>query len=152
LETAEACFSKPVPWFLWPDYRAGAFAYPRWSLVHKGRRLLRCHPGLIHVTELRGMAPPNPWLANSGHADRVAVESDRMLKLYRDAGFPDRQLVLTGSCADDFLYASLREKEARREALYRELKLPANQRLMLSSLVPDQLASGVPECEFADYG
>ena len=59
------------------------------------------------------MAPPNPWMANSGHADGIAVESERMLKVYRDANFPKQQLALTGSCADDSLYAILREKDAK---------------------------------------
>jgi hypothetical protein len=152
LEIAEACIAKKVPWYLALDYRVAAVAYPRWSLMHKGRRLLRAHPGLIRASELRGMSPPNPWMTNSGRADRIAVESDRMLKVYRDAGFPEQQIVLTGSCADDFLHAALREKEARRSTLYRELKLPADRRLLLSSLVPDQLPSGVPECEFDNYG
>ena len=152
LEMAEARFGKPVPWYLWASYRIAALAYPHWSMVHKGRQLLRAAPGLIHASELRGIAPPNPWVSNSGHADRIAVESDRMLRVYRDAGFPERQLVLTGSCADHFICAALSEKETRRAALYRELKLRGDRRLLFSALVPDQLGGGVPECEFSQYG
>jgi glycosyltransferase involved in cell wall biosynthesis len=118
---------------------------------HKGRLLLRANPGLIHALERRNLVPANPWMTNSGYVDRIAVESERMLDVYRKAGFPEQQLVLTGSCADDLLHAVLREKEARRDALCRDLGLPNDRPILLSALVPDQLGSGVPCCEFADY-
>jgi hypothetical protein len=152
LELAEACLSRKVSWPMRLDEFAAALAYPSWTLRHKGKLLLRANPGLIHAVERSGLAPPDPWMTNSGSADRIAVESERMLEVYRKAGFPERQLVLTGSCADDLLYAALREKEARREALYRDLGLSADRPLLLSSLVPDQLGGGVPYCEFDDYG
>jgi hypothetical protein len=119
---------------------------------HKGRLLLCNEPKLIHAIEQRRLAPPNPWLSNSGYADRIAVESERMLEVYRNADFPQGQLVLTGSCADDLLHTALHEKESRRAALYHDLKLPNDRPMLLSSLVPDQLGSGVPWCEFKDYG
>lgn len=152
LEIAEACLSRKTSWLMRLDELAAALAYPRWTLRHKGKLLLRANPGLIHAIERSELAPPDPWMTNSGNADRIAVESERMLDVYRNAGFPARQLVLTGSCADDLLHAALQEKEARRAALYRDLKLPNDRPMLLSSLVPDQLASGVPQCEFADYG
>jgi hypothetical protein len=152
LEIAEACLARKTPWLLRLDDLVAALAYPRWTLRHKGRLLLRANPGLIHALERRKLVPPDPWMTNSGHADRIAVESERMFEVYRQAGFPKSQLVLTGSCADDLLHAALREKEARRDALCHDLKLANDRPMLLSSLVPDQLASGVPCCEFADYG
>jgi hypothetical protein len=152
LELAEACFARKTSCFVRLDELIAAFAYPRWTLRHKGKLLLRTNPGLIHAIERRRLAPPDPWMTNSGSADRIAVESERMLEVYRKADFPQRQLVLTGSCADDFLHAALQKKEARLAALYRDLELPADRPLLLSSLVPDQLESGIPRCEFVDYG
>jgi hypothetical protein len=152
LELAEACLSRKTAWLMRLDELVAALAYPRWTLRHKGKLLLRANPGLIHAIERSGLTPPDPWMTNSGNADRIAVESERMLDVYRKAGFPERQLVLTGSCADDLLHTALEEKEARRAKLYRELALPSDRRMLLSSLVPDQLGSGVPCCEFADYG
>jgi hypothetical protein len=151
LELAEASLSRKVSWLMRLDELAATLAYPRWTLRHKGKLLLRANPGLIHALERRDLAPANPWMTNSGAADRIAVESERMLEVYCKAGFPERQLVLTGSCADDFLHAALQKKEARLAALYRDLELPANRPLLLSSLVPNQLESGVPSCEFDDY-
>ena len=151
LETAESCINIAVPWHAAPAYRAAAFAYPRWSMLHKGRTLLRSKPGLVHASEIAGLAPPNPWIVNSGSSDRIAVESERMLEVYRAAGFPEAQLALTGSCGDDMLFAAAFDKTSRREVVYRQLGLPAGKRLLLSALVPDQLVSGVPECEFDRY-
>jgi hypothetical protein len=152
LEIAEACLAKKTSWLVRLDELVAVLAYPRWTLRHKGRLLLRANPGLIHALECRSLVPPDPWMTNSGRADRIAVESERMLEVYRHAGFPEPQLALTGSCADDLLHAALHEKEARRAALCRDLKLPNDRPMLLSSLVPDQLASGVPCCEFSDYG
>jgi hypothetical protein len=151
LELAEDCLAKKTSWLLRLDERVAALAYPRWTMRHKGRLLLRANPGLIDALERRRLAPPNPWMTNSGYADRIAVESERMLDVYRNADFPERQLVLTGSCADDLLHAALHEKEARRVALFRELGLAQDRPMLLSSLVPDQLGSGVPCCEFKQY-
>jgi hypothetical protein len=151
LELAEDRLAQKRSWLARLDERVAALAYPRWGMQYKGRLLLRANPGLIDALERRGLAPPNPWMTNSGYADRIAVESERMFSVYRNAHFPERQLALTGSCADDLLFAALRDKDARRSAVYRELGLPDDLPMLLSSLVPDQLGSGVPRCEFKEY-
>ena len=151
LELAEDCLARRISWLQRVDERMAALAYPRWSMRHKGRLLLRANPGLINALERRGLAPPNPWMTNSGYADRIAVESERMLDIYRKACFPEQQLVLTGSCGDDFLHAALQEKDARWDVLCKELGLQRDRPMLLSSLVPDQLGSGVPYCEFEQY-
>jgi hypothetical protein len=126
-------------------------AFPRWSMRHKGRLLLRFPHHLVVASEFAGISPPNPWVANSGHADRIAVESRRMLEVYQALGFPPDQLALTGTGADDLLAAALQERQARRHAVYKQLDLPADRPMLLSALVPDQLAVGVSECEFTRY-
>jgi hypothetical protein len=108
-------------------------------------------PEWIIASEYSGIAPPNPWVLNSGYADRIAVESDRMMEVYQALDFPPEQLALTGSCADDLLFNCLQERQVRRDGLYRDLGLPAGRMLLLSALVPDQLATGVSDCEFACY-
>ena len=125
--------------------------YPRWSLTYKDRELLRVRGRLAIVYERVGIAPPNPWVSNSGFADRIAVESEQMLAIYRNLGFPEHQLALTGNATDDLLSEALRESASRKYALYTQLGLRADLPMMLSSLVPDQIAGGVPFCEFERY-
>jgi hypothetical protein len=126
-------------------------AFPRWSMRYKGRLLLRLPHHLVVASEFAGISPPNPWVVNSGHADRIAVESRRMLEVYQALGFPPDQLALTGTGGDDLLAAALQERQARRNAVYKQLDLPADRPMLLSALVPDQLAAGVSECEFTRY-
>ena len=151
LEAMEACLSSLKLQSATAWYRGAASAFPRWSVSYKGVKLLRAAPRLVYAAETVGLVPPNPWMVNSGQADRIAVESPRMLQVYREAGFPEGQLALTGSCADDMLYDAMQDKVARRETLYRQLNLPPGRPLLLSALVPNQLLSGVPDCEFAEY-
>ena len=137
-----------MSWLLDADVVA---AFPRWSMIYRGRHLLRVPPEWIVASEYAGIAPPNPWVPNSGYADRISIESDRMMEVYRALDFPSEQLTSTGSCADDLLFTARQERMTRRDTLCRDLGLPADRPLLLSALVPDQLATGVSDCEFARY-
>src|SRR5262249_5296874 len=65
--------------------------------------------------------------------------------------FPPEQLTLTGAASDDILLAGLQQQESRRARVYRDLNLAPDRPMLLSALVPNQLVSGVPHCEFDDY-
>jgi hypothetical protein len=150
-EALEYCYSNPGSTVRSPEDEELAAALPRWIVNYKGRPLLRMHSSQLIASEYACIAPPQPFIVNSGYADKILVESERMLEVYRRYSFPEKQLALTGSAADDMLHAGLSERSARREALYRRLNLPASRPLLLSALVPNQLARPVPLCEFNIY-
>ena len=127
--------------------------YPHWVRDWRGKKLIRMPWGRVLAMEWLGLAPPLPWVAGSGSADAIAVESEAMVQFYTAAGLPRRQLVNTGSLTDDMLAAAAQEAPARKAALCRELGLPADRPMLLSALPPDQLymLGGRPQCDFQTY-
>ncbi|MGM4906775.1 hypothetical protein AB8B21_03085 [Tardiphaga sp. 866_E4_N2_1] len=131
--------------------RITAALFPHWSLRYKQRHFLRTSYAKVVATEALGLAPPNPWLLNSGAIDVIAVESPAMQDYYRAAGIPDRQLAVVGSLTDDVLAQVAQERAARRAALDLEFGFVADQPMVLAALPPDQNTYDRPGSEFADF-
>ena len=144
-----------------PDYYVRGWAgqlvaalFPKWVMKHKGVRLFRCPPGRVIAMELAGVAPPQPWIFNSGFADAIAMESQAMIDYYAEAGMNDRRMVLTGTLTDDLMAARLASGQSLRERLCSELGLDPARPLVLVALPPDFLYvnGGRPQCDFQDFG
>lgn len=131
--------------------RFTATLFPRWELRYKGSRILRVAYAKVVANEMLGLAPPEPWLLNSGSIDAIAAESVAMRQYYLAAGIPDVQLVMTGSLTDDIIARARDERVARTEALVQELGLVAGQPILLVALPPDQNTYDRPNCEFSDF-
>lgn len=131
--------------------RMVAVLFPRWLLEHRGKRLYMQATFAV-ACEYLGVAPPQPWLINSGATDAIAVESRFMERYYLDAGIPPSKLHFTGALTDDLLYRAAQDADARREALYLQLGLPPGRPMILCAMPPNQLlGGGRPVCEFQDY-
>lgn len=116
-------------------------AYPKWSVSHKGRRLVL--PGLhIFASEYLECAPKVPWLINSGVADVIAVESEFMMRFYKKSGIEESRMKLTGAASDDRLYEVLRNREDRRLNIKNKLSVSVvGGGIFLIALPPDQFSS-----------
>jgi hypothetical protein len=123
--------------------RITARVFPQWALRYPF--LLRSPYAKIIAVEQFGLAPPNPWLLNSGFADAIAVESAAMLDYYREAGIPDRQLVETGSVTDDVMVAVRTDASQGRNSL---LLIPTCD-LYVASISP--IACGKPVINYDVY-
>jgi hypothetical protein len=143
-----------------PDYHVTgwmralvALLFPKWVRKHKDKRLFRCQPGRIIAMELAGLAPPQPWIFNSGAADAIAMESQAMIDYYAEAGMKDRRMVLTGSLSDDAMAARLPQAQLLRERLCAELGLDPSRPLIITALPPDffYVNGGRPQCDFQRY-
>lgn len=134
-----------------PQNRTVARLFPSWMLAYKGQRFLRSNCTKIVAVEQLGLAPPNPWLLNSGYADAIAVESEAMHDYYRAAGIPAAQLVTTGSLADDLLASALASAPERRRRLLSGFGRGDDRPLLLCGLPPDQNTFDRPGCEFKDF-
>ena len=86
LEQAEVYYADPNYHVTGWSGRLVAALFPNWVRTHKGRRLFRCPPGRILAMQLAGIAPPQPWIFNSGAADAIAMESQAMIDYYAVAG------------------------------------------------------------------
>lgn len=115
-------------------------AYPKWSVLHKGRRLVL--PGLhIFTSEYLECAPKIPWLINSGIADVIAVESEFMMRFYKKSGIEESRMRLTGATSDDRLYEVLRNREDQRLGIKNKLSASVvDGGIFLIALPPDQFS------------
>jgi hypothetical protein len=134
-----------------PQNRTVARLFPAWMLDYKGKQFLRSNFTKIVAVEQLGLAPPNPWLLNSGYADAIAVESDAMYDYYRAAGIPASQLVTTGSLVDDVLASALADAAARRRCLLSGFGRGDDRPFLLCGLPPDQNTFDRLGCEFKDF-
>ena len=134
-----------------PQNRLAARWFPRWEKKYKGRRFLRTSYVRILAVEQLGLAPPNPWLLNSGYAHAIAVESQAMRDYYAAAGIPAAQMSITGSLADDVQAAAMAAAPGLRAELEARLALAPGRPILLCALPPDQNTYDRPGCEFSDF-
>jgi hypothetical protein len=153
LEQAEVYSADPRhglnSWF----NRYVAKRHPKWLYFHHGRPVMRERGARALALEWLDLAPPLPWIFNSGNADAVTVESEAMRDYYLSAGLPRERLVVTGSPSDDAIASVLLDAQARKHQLLLKLGLPADRPLLVTALPPDSLymIGGRPQCEFKTY-
>lgn len=135
-----------------PLNRLLVWARPHWLHRYKGHRLVRLPGSQALPVELLGLAPPHPWIPNSGAADVLAVESQEMLDYYADMSFAPDQLALTGSMNDDVLHAALVRRDELRSTIEEELELEPGRPLLLCAWPPDQFGGRkLDDCDFSSY-
>jgi hypothetical protein len=130
-----------------------ASLFPKWVRRHRDTRLFRCPPGRLLAMELAGLAPPQPWIFNSGYADAIAMESEAMIDYYASAGMKHDRMVLTGSLSDDSMAERMRRTDTIRRDLCRDLNLDPAWPIVLTAVPPDFLymTGGRPQCDFKTY-
>jgi hypothetical protein len=153
LEQAEAYYHNPDHSLGRWINRLAANLHPGWVLKHRGRKLLRVPGERVLLMELLGLAPPLPWVFNSGYADAIAIESKQMKQYYLDCGIQEKQLRLVGSLADDLMVNMIKNRNQYRAEVCKEFGLKNNKPILLSALPPDFLymPGGRPECDFNTY-
>lgn len=153
LEQAEVYFHDPnYNLGKWIN-RIAAKLYPKWTMEHRSKKLLRVPGERVLVMEYLGLAPPLPWIFNSGYSDAIVVESERMKQYYLDCGVPESQLRLIGSLADDVMTDIFQRKQQMSADLCLELGFNNQKPILLSPLPPDFLyvKGGRPESDFKTY-
>lgn len=140
-----------------PGFRPGRLkralirrAFPNWMMLYKGEWLAFPLPYIL-LNEWLGMAPPKPWVLNSGHADKIVLESRFLLDYGLRAGLAREKMVVLGAAYLDRIYESEQLASQRRMDLRRDLKVPPTQRFVLLSLPPDQFLAHHGEWEFSSY-
>ena len=151
-EPAEAYWRNPRHFVRGLFRRAVARLHPSWVYTHRGRRLLRLPADHIVAQEWLGLAPPCPWILNSGHADVIAVESEAVRQYYLRAGLPSEQLRNLGSARQDELARRQTQMRSLRKSLLGRFGWQDDRALILCALPPNQHPEDRPECEFRTYG
>lgn len=148
-EAAEHAYDTHRLWVRGPLSRLIARLYPKWTFRYRGRRLLFMPALRILATELLRLAPPDPWMINSGFADAIAVESPFMREYYRTNGIPESRLVLTGSVSDDLLFHARKNVTQGKQQLAIKYHVDPDKPLLLTAFPPPWFPR--PGCDFADY-
>jgi hypothetical protein len=125
--------------------------FPKWKYKHKRKSLLRISAPYIFAHFRTHTVPPDPWTLNSGYVDAIAVESKAMNTYYKDNGLPSHKLHLTGAAYDDQIASNLRDRDARREKLFRSFGLRLNKGMILLAAPPNQVDPLRDDFEFEDF-
>jgi hypothetical protein len=128
--------------------RVAAELYPRWRYRQGGIDIVRLPSGHIFAHEDLGIAPPDPWMMNSGYSDKVLVDSRASLDYFLAGDIPRQQLELVGSVSQDRMFDLRQNRSAHLARLRTELGLTGARPLLLISGCPNQLTAPVPFCEF----
>jgi hypothetical protein len=129
--------------------RLAAYLYPKWRMKRDGYDIVRMPAGHVFAHQWLRIAPPDPWMMNSGRAKTICVDSQASFDYFLHAGIPATKLKVTGSVSQDSLASVLAVKTAGLKALRSELGLAGEKPLLLVSGCPNQLAGVVPRCEFS---
>lgn len=129
--------------------RLAAYFFPNWRMKQDGYDIVRMPAGHVLAHQWLRIAPPDPWMMNSGQAQRICVDSQASYDYFFKAGIPREKLTVTGSHSQDQLAHLLKNKTAGLQALLTELALTDSKPMLLLSGCPNQLAGKVPKCEFA---
>jgi hypothetical protein len=153
LEQAEVYYVDPTYHVTGWARKLVALLFPKWVRQHKDRRLFRCQPGRVIAMELAGLAPPQPWIFNSGFADAIAMESPAMIDYYAEAGMRSRRMILTGTLSDDAMAARLSQAQELRERLCADADFDPSRPLVVTAIPPDffYVDGGRPQCDFRTY-
>lgn len=114
------------------------------------RKVLRLPAGHVYGHIITGTSPPDPWMMNSGYANIIAIENEKMFEYYRNSGIPASKMKITGACYDDNLAYYYLNKEYERKKLYRELGIQSDKPLFLLGGFPNQITANPPRFDFED--
>lgn len=147
---AEAIQSlKAQPGFQTRENAIAAHLHPVWRYRHGDIDIVRLPSEHIFAHAALGITPPDPWMMNSGYADRILVDSRASFEYFRAGGIPERQLAIVGSVSQDRMFQQRQKRDAALQALRASLGLSGAKPLLLISGCPNQLSASVPYCEFA---
>lgn len=81
--------------------RVVASLFPKWTMRHRGRRLLRLQWWKIVILEFLGLAPRAPWVHQSCKSDAICAPDQVINEVYQSMGFSRSKLVTTGAVLHD---------------------------------------------------
>ncbi|AMP91788.1 hypothetical protein [Legionella pneumophila] len=121
-----------------------------WVMKDETRRVLRLPAEHVIGHLITRSSPPDPWMMNSGYANVIAIENEKMFEYYRNSGIPASKMKITGACYDDNLAYYCLNKESERNKLYQELGIKSNKPLFLIGGFPNQITANPPGFDFED--
>lgn len=125
--------------------------FGKWQRLYRGKRLLRLPLKEVLAKEITNAAPPDPWTANSGDADIIAVEGEAVKEYCIREGLNPEKIRVTGSIALDQLFECRQKQNELAAALRERYGLDPSKKILLSAVPPDMLSSRAAFSEFKTY-
>lgn len=126
--------------------------FSQWTAKLAGEPILRVPPWEALAMEVLGLAPPFPWIIDSGYLDRIYLESTASLRkiLQVHPCMSGAPFVLTGSPAHDTIYVLQQDKQRLRSEFAAQYALdPAKPTLLLA--LPGTCEGLYPTAGFASF-
>ncbi len=139
---------KSQPAFQTANNAIANHLYPAWRFHQGDIDIVRLPSEHILAHEALGITPPDPWMMNSGYADKILVDSRASFDYFLAGGIPAEQMAIAGSVSQDRMFEQRRNYEAALQAVRDELGVGGRKPLLLVSGCPNQLSAPVPHCEF----
>lgn len=111
--------------------------FPRWTYKYDDKFLLRAEDKTVFAMEFTRLAPPIPWMYNSGQATVLVMESKFIRKYHVDEGITADKMQTIGALHLDTLGEVYRQRETLRQRFANENKLAIDKTWVLCSLPPD---------------
>lgn len=151
-EPAEAYYSNPAYDGNKFSNRILGYLDPKWTYVHREKKLIRWPAFKILTMKLFGLVPPLPWILNSSYADIILAAHQAMKTLMIHEGIKSDQIRLTGSIVDDIMEENVKNVKSRRDAFTRNLRLIKDKPILLCALPPPILyVFSRSQCDFKNY-
>jgi hypothetical protein len=125
--------------------------FPHWVFERGGKRALRLPAAKLIAMEFLGLAPPLPWVFNSGYADGIIVESNFIYKHYIKEGIPAGKLFMTGSLSNDVMSKIVSNAKGERNKILGEMGISEEQLVVLCAIPGDLTHQNGIKCEFKNY-
>ncbi|EFL50800.1 hypothetical protein DesfrDRAFT_2376 [Solidesulfovibrio fructosivorans JJ]] len=122
------------------DYFANrclVWLFPEWKYTIDGVPLTRLPASEALLMKWLRLAPPKPWVLNSGFADAVLMEGEAMRDYYVHAGLEPSALQLVGSPTHDILHDRIKRRPQLLQELLHKYALPEEKPLLVTALPPD---------------
>ena len=122
----------------WPENEKISLQYPHWVGHYEGKTFLRLPWFHILCHEENNITPPLPWVMNSGYANAIACESQKMKEYSLEAGLEEKKLYLVGSIYDDEIFRIRQNRDKLRKELFETYNLSPDKKIFLIGGCPDQ--------------
>lgn len=105
----------------------------------------------VVAAESLGLTLRDPWIIHGGYAERLCVESEQMLEVYRSEGIPESRLVLTGTPYCDVMLKAVDSNAPARTALRQPHRIAPGVTRVLVSWPPSYHQDRGHHSEFPTY-
>lgn len=146
-----ANYYKANPMFKAYNYQQADLG-EQWFYTYQDTKLIRLPYFFATAYEKRGYAPPQPWVLESGSADRILVESEAMKRHYLSQNLPAQQLAVVGDVAHDRIREVMNGRDTFKQRFSQDHHFAlGNARIIVFAVFPDLTQKLDTQSDFTSY-